>query len=498
MLKTLARKTARVDSRTVLYVRVQQSDKQPQAGVVVNDVHSRLNEARVNRIVSLTSIEDMQSIVRQARAEGRAVSIAGGRHAMGGQQFGTGTILLDTSRMNRVLSFDRRRGIVDVQAGIRWPELIEYLERVQPANPPAWSIRQKQTGADRLSIGGALSANAHGRGLRFKPMIDDVESFRLVDALGEVVSCSRTENPELFKLAIGGYGMFGVMADVKLRLMRRRKVQRVVRLIDLQELVPAVEQRAADSYLYGDFQFSIDPQSDDFLTRGVFSCYLPVGDNTPIPAGQKELRMDEWSDLFYLAHTDKKRVFDSYTFYYLSTDGQIYWSDEHQLAEYLDNYHEVLDKRLPPERRGSEMISELYVPRSSLVHFMNDVRGDMRASHADLIYGTIRFIEKDDESFLPWAKDWYACVIFNLHTAHTPDAIEKTAADFRRIIDRAIQYGGSYYLTYHRWATREQLLACYPQFVEFLKLKVKYDPEQRFQSDWYRFYTKMFSDVLRP
>ena len=101
--------------------------------------------------------------------------------------------------------------------------------------------------------------------------------------------------------------MFGAIADVKVRLMRRRKVQRVVRLIDLQELVPAVERRAADRYLYVDFQFSIDPQSDDFLTRGVFSCYLPVEDGTPIPAGQKELRMDEWSDLFYLAHTDKKR-----------------------------------------------------------------------------------------------------------------------------------------------------------------------------------------------
>jgi FAD/FMN-containing dehydrogenase len=497
MLKALARGTA-VDSRIILYVRVPQPDKQPQAGVVVNDVHSRLNEARVNRIVTPTSIEDMQSIVRQARREGKAVSMAGGRHAMGGQQFGTDAILVDTSRMNQVLSFDRQKGIVDLQAGIRWPELLGHLERVQRGSPTAWSIRQKQTGADRLSIGGAVSANAHGRGLRFKPMIDDVESFRLVDGQGEVTLCSRTENPELFKLAIGGYGMFGAMADVKLRLMRRRKVQRVVRLIDLQELVPSVEQRTADGYLYGDFQFSIDPQSDDFLTRGVFCCYRPVSDKTPIPAGQRELRMDEWSDLFYLAHTDKKSAFDSYTSYYLSTDEQIYWSDKHQLAEYLDNYHEGLDRRLSPEGRGSEMISELYVPRGSLVHFMNDIREDMRASHADLIYGTIRFIEKDDESFLPWAKDWYACVIFNLHTAHTPDAIEKTAADFRRIIDRAIQYGGSYYLTYHRWATREQLLACYPKFVEFLKLKVKYDPEQRFQSDWYRFYTKMFSDVLRP
>lgn len=457
-----------------------------------------MNETYVERIVCPISIDNLQCIIRQARAEERGVSIAGGRHAMGGQQFGTGTILLDTSRLNRVLSFDRERGVIEVQAGCCWPELFEYLERGQQVGDTAWGIRQKQTGADRLSIGGALSANAHGRGLHFKPMVDDVESFRLVDGQGRIVSCSRSENQELFKLAIGGYGLFGVIVDVKLRLMRRCKVQRVVRLIDVQELVAAVEQKVAAGYLYGDFQFSIDPQSEDFLSKGVFSCYQPVDEKTPIRERQKELQMSEWVDLFYLAHTDKKTAFESYASYYLSTDGQIYWSDTHQLAEYLDNYHEALDERLPPESRGSEMIGELYVPRSALVRFMKDMREDMRASQADLIYGTIRFIEKDDETFLRWANERYACVVFNLHTGHAPDATERTAAQFRRLINRAIQYRGSCYLTYHRWATREQLVACYPQFVEFMKLKRKYDPEERFQSEWYRFHAKMFSSVLYP
>jgi len=55
---------------------------------------------------------------------------------------------------------------------------------------------------------------------------------------------------------------------------------------------------------------------------------------------------------------------------------------------------------------------------------------------------------------------------------------------------------GSYYLTYHRWATRRQVEACYPQFVDFLRLKRKYDPDERFQSDWYRHYRAMFADAL--
>ena len=245
-------------------------------GQKVNDVHSRLNETRVNRIVTPRSVEEVQRIVQQARNENRAISIAGGRHAMGGQQFGADTILLDTTGLNRVLAFDEKNGFLTVQAGIRWPELLEYLEQAQKGKWPQWGIRQKQTGADLLSIGGALSANAHGRGLRFKPMISDVESFTLVDAQGKVLICSRNENWELFRLAIGGYGLFGVITDVKLRLMHRTKVKRIVQVINIANLVGAVEKRIADGYLYGDFQFDIDPQSEYFLTRGVFSTYIRV------------------------------------------------------------------------------------------------------------------------------------------------------------------------------------------------------------------------------
>jgi hypothetical protein len=139
------------------------------------------------------------------------------------------------------------------------------------------------------------------------------------------------------------------------------------------------------------------------------------------------------------------------------------------------------------------MISEIYVPRSSLVGFMAQVARDFRDNDVNVIYGTIRLIERDEESFLPWARDRFACVIFNLHVVHSPAGLDKAAVDFRRLIDRGLRFGGGYYLTYHRWATRDQVTACYPQFAEFLRLKRKYDPAERFQSDWYRHYKAMFA-----
>ena len=460
---------------------------------LVNDLHAQLNATQVYRVVRPTSVAAIAAAIRDARAEHLAVSICGGRHAMGGQQFGAGTVLLDMTGMDRVLAFDAERGEIEVEAGIQWPTLVDYLIEEQRGRERQWGIRQKQTGADRLSLGGALAANVHGRGLTFKPIIDDVLSFTLVDAEGDVLTCDREQNAELFRLVIGGYGLFGVVASVRLRLAPRTKLRREVEILDVEHLMPACERRIADGLLYGDFQFAIDPNGDDFLRGGVFSCYRPVPANTPIPGEQRALSNEDWSGLLYLGHFDKRQAVDAYTAHYLATDGQVYWSDLHQLAEYLDNYHAEVDRRTGAAVPGSEMITELYVPRAALPAFMADARADFRANNVNVVYGTIRLIERDDESFLPWAREPYACVIFNLHVDHTPAGVAQAAASFRRLIDLARQRGGSYYLTYHRFASREQVEACYPGFRDFLATKLAHDPEERFQSEWYRHHRAMFA-----
>ena len=215
-----------------------------------------------------------------------------------------------------------------------------------------------------------------------------------------------------------------------------------------------------------------------------------------MPDTQRELGVEDWQRLLYLSHADKPSAFQAYASYYLSTSGQLYWSDTAQLSVYIDDYHADLARRLGAAERASEMISEIYVPRGSLTRFLDDVRRDVRENHVELIYGTVRLIERDEETVLAWAQEPWACVIFNIHTVHTPAGLERAAAAFRRLIDHGLRYGGSYFLTYHRWATREQVEAAYPRFADFLGLKKRYDPDGRFQSDWYRHYAAMFADAV--
>ena len=462
-------------------------------GVVVNDVHSQLNRVRVHRIAEPASVDAVRQTLAAARKERRAVCVAGGRHAMGAQAFAADGVMLDSRRLDRVLNFDRIRGLIEVEAGMQWPALLAYLTESQQGHDRAWTFAQKQTGADRLTIGGCLAANVHGRGLRMAPFVGDVESFTLLDAGGDLLRCSRKENSELFALAIGGYGLFGFIYSVTLRLVPRVKLQRIVEVRSADDLPEAFGHRIRDGFLYGDFQYAIDERSDDFLKRGVFSCYRPVDAATPIPAGQKELTEKGWSDLLYLAHVDKSQAFRRYAGYYLSTHRQIYWSDQHQMSVYPDGYHAALDQRVGSRARATEVITEIYCRRGALPQFLAEAREDFRRHKVNVVYGTVRLIEQDRETFLPWARQPYGCTIFNLHVTHDASSLRRAADAFRRLIDLGIRHGGSYFLTYHKYATRRQVETCYPRFGEFLRLKRKHDPGELFQSEWYRHYRRMFA-----
>jgi FAD/FMN-containing dehydrogenase len=454
-----------------------------------NDIHSQLNPTAVARVERPCSLAELRAVIAQARSSGQQISVAGGRHAMGGQQFASGALHIDTGALDAMLGFDAERGLLHIEAGAHWPRIIEASHRI----PGGWGIRQKQTGVDAVSLGGSISANAHGRGLLMQPLGDDIENLTLIDAAGDVIVCSREHNAELFSLVIGGYGLFGVIVSATLRLAPRQRLQRVVDIIDLDDAMNAVQRRVDEGCRYGDFQFAIDAADDGFLRRGVLACYKPA----PEDAAQHEaadLPPDTWLQLLRLAHEDKRAAFRLYAQHYLGTHGQCYWSDTMQQSTYLPSYAEYLEReRGDSPQRETLVIGEHSVPREHLMAFMQRARAVLRAHGSEVIYGTIRGILRDTVSFLPWAKDDFACVVFNLRTPHTATGIARTAAAFRALTDASIALGGSFFLTYHRHATAAQVEAAYPRFREFLQHKRAHDPRELFTSDWYRHYRNAFA-----
>jgi hypothetical protein len=168
------------------------------------------------------------------------------------------------------------------------------------------------------------------------------------------------------------------------------------------------------------------------------------------------------------------------------------WSDLHQLSSYPMGYHKKVEKHLGPQSEGADLIWEMYVPRDELISFVEDARRVLLKSETRLIYGTVRFIEQDHDSFLAWAKRRYACVIFTPHCLGTPAAMRKAGAVCRELIRAATGRRGSFYLTYNRFAKRDEMDGAYPEFAEFLELKKKFDSVELLQTDWYRHYKNLY------
>jgi FAD/FMN-containing dehydrogenase len=130
---------------------------------------------------------------------------------MGGHTLYPGALVLDMLSFDQ-MSLDSGRRILTVGAGARWAEIVPFLDH------QGFAVAVMQSNND-FTVGGSLSVNCHGWQHNSRPIASTVESFRLAAATGKIMTCSRTENPQLFSLVLGGYGLFGVILDVRLRVV---------------------------------------------------------------------------------------------------------------------------------------------------------------------------------------------------------------------------------------------------------------------------------------
>ncbi|HVJ22778.1 MAG TPA: FAD-dependent oxidoreductase, partial [Burkholderiales bacterium] len=91
------------------------------------------------RIVQPDTLDGVRNAIKAAQKEEKAVCFSGARHAMGGQQFLTDGLMIDTRKMSRVLAFDADKGHIEVEPGIQWPALLHYLVNAQKGRERQWT-----------------------------------------------------------------------------------------------------------------------------------------------------------------------------------------------------------------------------------------------------------------------------------------------------------------------------------------------------------------------
>lgn len=443
------------------------------------DDASRLNRTQVAEVwripVDAADPErQLADLLARARAEGRKVSIAGARHSMGGHTIYPGGISVDMRPWNR-MELDARRDILTVGAGALWSEVIPFLDQ------RGRSVAVMQSN-NSFSVGGSVSVNCHGWQFGEPPIASTVESFRLMKADRTVTRCSRTENPDLFSLVLGGYGLFGVILDVELRVVPNeayRLEQHVVPVdLSLATFDRALAARPDAQMVYA--RMSIVP--DRLFEEVILNVFHPAPD-VEIPSLQAPGLVPLRRAIF------RGSVGDEY-------GKELRWAAEARLQpalrgelfsrnQLLNEGVEVFENR---SADSTDILHEYFVPRHRAGSFVEAMRRIIERHEGDLLNVTVRHVAEDTDTVLRYADQPMLAFVMLFVQERSEPGEREMAVMTRDLIDAALEHEGRYYLPYRLHATPEQFHRAYPQAREFFERKREHDPDELFQNRFYLTY----------
>jgi FAD/FMN-containing dehydrogenase len=448
------------------------------------DDASHLNPSPMEKVIIsadlATAKSQLRDALKRAKAQGKKVTIAGSRHTMGGQTLYPNGLSLEMAQFNQ-MHFNPTKRLLTVQSGATWSAVIPYL------NTLGYSAAIMQSNND-FSVGGTLSANAHGWQHNSPPFASSVESFRLMLANGTVVNCSRQENSELFSLVLGGYGLFGIVLDVDLKVVENERyaARRVV--IPSQSYVSTYRQATTSSVGMAYGRLSVAP--DNFLREAILTTYHKVYTPQNIPNNELPLENDPPSKL---ARTVFRGSVGS------AYGKRLRWKLEKLSGSEAGNQvsrNQILNRSStlfanyqPAE---TEILHEYFIPPDALEDFLQHCRQIIPSYNVDLLNVTIRNVYTDSDSFLHYADQEMFGLVMLFHQQRSTRDDANMQALTQALISAALETGGRYYLPYRLHASPAQFQRAYPQAQLFFQLKRKYDPNELFQNGFYRQYGKAF------
>lgn len=423
----------------------------------ITPIHSHTRPAAHGQ----TLIEAFRTELSAARAEGRPVNVGAARHSMGGQAIPRDGRALTVD--DAWIEPDTAAGTYRVNGGARWRDVIAALD------PLGFSPAVMQSNHD-FGVAATFSVNAHGWPVPFGPMGATVRSVRMVLPDGTLVTASREENADLFAMAMGGYGLVGLIVDL------------VVDMVPNQRLAPAFARMPASEFPAA-FRAAVDdpgiPMAYGRLNvaraalgqEALLVTYAPTADQSGIPAAVESGWLSHGASRVYRTQVGRERMKDLRWWLEAGLGPRL--AGESTRNSLMNEPVVTLDDRDPTR---VDILHEYFVPYDAFDGFLAACRAVIPDAFVELLNVTLRHLEPDTDSWLPHSPGPRIAAVMSFTQEMTARAEADHARMTRALIDRVIGLGGSYYLPYRPHATVAQFTRAYPRAAEFAARKREIDP----------------------
>ncbi|MFC3161201.1 FAD/FMN-containing dehydrogenase [Chryseobacterium arachidis] len=441
---------------------------------------SQLNLTKIDTLVQVPKTKQeiekqLQQILQYAKEKNLKVSIAGAQHSMGGHSIYPNGILLNMLPYKQ-MELDKKNNILTIGSGALWEDAIKFLDK------HGKSIAVMQAFSS-FSVGGSMSVNGHGWQKNLPPVSSSVVSFTLMNHAGKILNCSRTENPELFKLVIGGYGLFGIILDVKLNVVDNVALKyKYIRLrsenyVDYYKKF--ISANPDVNLVFGRLRIS----NKRFLEEATIN-YFVKADEKPLSLPLQNAKNEETKRLVFRSTVNseygKRLRWDLETGMNKMTKDAVYSRNE------LLNDHVSLIENKDPN--STDLLQEYFIPERNFNQFIKDIKPVLKNAEPDLLNITIRAVNKDEDSYMNYAREnvFGFVLLFNQKKTDKQELAMKILTN--KLVDLTLKNEGTFYFPYRLHIDKIKMRKVYPQADSFFQLKRKYDPQEIFENKFYLHY----------
>ena len=457
-----------------------------QKGGSVNDA-SCLDRTPVAGIIEPQTERQVADALVYARTAGLPISPAGVRHSMGGQAFRSGGIMLDMRRLDQI-RVHPERSTITVGAGATW-------HAIQNVIHPRFAIKAMQS-TDIFTVGGSISVNAHGMDHHAGAVMNSLVSLRIMLADGRVVTASPGENPDLFRLVVGGYGLFGIILSADLQVVPNDVYKSGRQLVGAGELARSLGQLVADPSV-GLLYAHLSTAPDTLLKEALIYSYRKVDAPGGASAALSDVgwvrsrrlminlakRSGSFQSLKWWSEKNLERRFEACEV----TRSAAMRSAEACLVSRNEPMHDSVVYLRSEGTADTGILQEYFVPRDQLLPFITGLRSIIRSQRANLLNASVRVVGRE-ANFLSYSPQPAYSVALYFSQRTSPEGNAKMTRLTSDLIDLAHAHGGRFFLPYQLHYSAEQLERSYPQIRDFFAQKRKWDPDGRFSNSWYERY----------